>query len=330
MKHYGEELLAQDGRQEHIVSFFQDFETRVAKSLSSLDALQKLPFVPDVVGHVATQRAKKSHFGQVVPVEEVDQIIDLVDAIVRLPCACRSLTTGRTDARYCFGMGLDPEGLLGQFPDYGTNLETLSKEEAHKAIHKLDKEGLVHSVWTFDTPFIGGVCNCDQDCLAYRLQVSTGMMQQFHPAEYIASIDWDQCSGCKLCRSQCPFGAIRYSASQDKCIIDPDLCYGCGICRVICSRDAITLEPRQRIFGWQRRAAPPGQHKVVVNPCQSPRDCLACVDACPGRVFGVTPDTERQPGFHAMDWRVRPIFQSRCTGCGVCTEVCPEGAITIH
>ena len=30
-----------------------------------------------------------------------------------------------------------------------------------------EKEGLCHTVWTFQTPFIGGICNCDRaDCLA--------------------------------------------------------------------------------------------------------------------------------------------------------------------
>jgi hypothetical protein len=45
--------------------------------------------------------------------------------------------------------------------DDSFSLETLSKEEALDSIRKLDKEGLVHSVWTFKTPFIGGLCNCD-------------------------------------------------------------------------------------------------------------------------------------------------------------------------
>lgn len=94
MKNYGRELLSQDHRREHITAFFKDFETSVAGSLSALDAIQALPFVPDVVSKVATARQKKSHFGQVVPIEDVDRILDQMDSIVRLPCACRSLTTG--------------------------------------------------------------------------------------------------------------------------------------------------------------------------------------------------------------------------------------------
>jgi ferredoxin len=313
-----------------ITAFFQDFEARVSQSLSMLDAIQALPFVPGVVSRVATARQKKTHFGQVVPIEDVDKMLDLVDSIVRLPCACRSLTMGRRETRYCYGLGVGVVEPVSQFPDYGDNLEWLTREEAREAIHKLDQEGLVHSVWTFGTPFIGGLCNCDQDCVAYRLQVGSDMMQVFFPAEYVATVDWDQCTGCKQCRAQCPFGAIRYTASQDKCIVDPALCYGCGLCRAVCKQDAIRLEPRQRVFRWQRRSVAPGRHSVTVQPCQNAQDCRACLEVCQSRVFGMVPRGERARGVHAGDWVVRVLMPSQCTGCMACVDACPEGAIAVN
>ena len=329
LKNYGQEFLARDKRREHITAFFQDYETGLAQSLPMLDAIQALPFLPDVASRVLTSRQKKSHFGQVVPVEDVDKILDMVDSIVRLPCVCRSATTGRREVRYCYGLGIDPAGLLGQFPDYGESLEWLTRENAREAIHALDREGLVHSVWTFDTPFIAGLCNCDQDCMAYRMQVGAGMMQVFFAAEYVAAVDWDRCTGCKLCRGQCPFGAIRYTASQDKCLIDPALCYGCGVCRATCKRDAIRLEPRRRAFRWRRRAVTRGRHKVTVQPCQNPRDCRACLDVCPSQVFVVAPRQRRMPGVPAGDWAVSAMLPSRCTGCGACVSACPQKTIAV-
>lgn len=330
MKNYSQELMSQAGRREHITAFFKDFETSVAGSLSALDSIQALPFVPDLVGRVATARQKKTHFGQVVPIEDVDQILDKMNTICRLPCVCRSLTTGRREVRYCYGLGVDPSGVIGQFPEYGDNLEWLSREEARAAIHQLDKEGLVHSVWTFDTPFIGGLCNCDQDCMAFRMQVGTGMMQVFFAAEYVASVDWDRCTGCKLCRGQCPFGAIRYTATQDKCQIDANLCYGCGICRAMCKRDAIELRPREKSFKWQRRTGVRARYRIEAKPCQNPRDCCACIDACPSRVFGLAPATARDMGVTASDWTIRILTPSRCTHCGACVEACPQSAISIN
>jgi ferredoxin len=330
MKNYSQELLTQDGRSDHIRSFFKDFESSVAQSLSMLDSIQALPFLPGIVSRVATSRQKKSHFGQVVPVEDVDRLLDQITSVVRLPCVCRSLTTGRKETRYCYGMGIDPTGLVGDFPDYGENLEWVSREEARTAIHKLDREGLVHSVWTFDTPFIGGLCNCDQDCVAYRLQIGTGMMQVFFPAEYVATVDWDECSGCKLCRGHCPFGAIRYTASQDKCLVDPNLCYGCGICRAICKKSAIRLERRQRTFRFRPRPGQPVRNRISVEPCQDPRGCRACLDACPARVFVMLPRTGRQAMVKASGWVIRAALPSRCSNCGACVEACPEHRISVN
>ena len=330
MKNYSQELLSQNGRAEHIRAFFKDFEIRTAQSLSMLDQIQALPFVPGIVSRAVISRQKKSHFGQVVPIEDVDRLLDEISSVVRIPCVCRSLTTGRQETRYCYGLGIDPTGLIGEFPDYGDNLEWLTREEAHSAIHKLDQQGLVHSVWTFDTPFIGGLCNCDQDCMAYRLQVSTGMTQVFFPAEYVASIDWGACSGCKLCRGYCPFGAIRYTSTHDKCLIDPNMCYGCGVCRATCKKNAIRLENRKRTFRWQRKIAQPGRHRVQVNGCQNARECRACIEACPSQVFVIVPQEDRLEGRRAADWVARAVLPSRCTDCSECVTACPKNAIAIN
>ncbi len=330
LKNYSQDLLSQDGRREHIRAFFTDFEARTARSLPMLDAVQAMPFVPEIVTRRVVANQKKTHFGQVVPLQDVDLILDQMSSAVRMPCVCRSMTTGSRQMRYCYGLNLDPDAILGDLPDYGEHLEYLSVEEARAAIHKLDKEGLVHSVWTFDTPFIGGLCNCDQDCMAYRMQIGAGITQTFFPAEYTALIDWEACSGCKLCRSACPFGAVRYSASDDRCLVDPNLCYGCGVCMTTCKRDAIQLVPRQRLIEWRRRQPNPGAHHVHVSACTDPLDCLACLKACPAQVFVVAPQKGRTTGVRAADWRVHAVLESRCTGCNACVEACPQGVIEVH
>jgi hypothetical protein len=74
MKNYSQELLSQKERREHIISFFQHFETNLAESLPKLDAIQALPLVPDIVTPYLIARQKKSHFGQVVPIEDYEFI----------------------------------------------------------------------------------------------------------------------------------------------------------------------------------------------------------------------------------------------------------------
>jgi NAD-dependent dihydropyrimidine dehydrogenase PreA subunit len=131
--------------------------------------------------------------------------------------------------------------------DDSFSLELLTKEEALESIQKLDKEGLVHSVWTFKTPFIGGLCNCDQDCMAYRITHARGDYPVMFRAEWVAEVSAEECNGCRQCMRRCQYGAIRYSSRNKKVVIDPTACYGCGVCRPICQKKAISLLPRESV-----------------------------------------------------------------------------------
>jgi ferredoxin len=141
-------------------------------------------------------------------------------------------------------VGFDPTRIAGRYPDYSHSLEVLQKEEAKHLMRGYDKQGMMHSIWTFKAPYIGGICNCDQDCLAYRTQVKTNLMQTMFRAEYVGMVNWDACNGCKKCVIHCQFGAIRYSNTMKRVTIEMMQCYGCGVCRAVCGQDAITLMPR--------------------------------------------------------------------------------------
>ncbi len=193
------------------------------------------------------KKSKAVRFGQVLPIEDVEKVLDMVDSITRIPCVCRLKTTGKADKRYCFGFGIDKLGIMGKYPDSSSSLEVLDKEEAKRIFQKYEEEGLIHSIWTRVTPYIAGMCNCDHDCLFYRRQIEERARPGFFRAEYICQTDWELCTGCKSCMSQCQFGAQFYSSSLSKVYIDPARCYGCGVCRVACPSDAISLIPRERV-----------------------------------------------------------------------------------
>lgn len=204
-------------------------------------------------------RRKAEHFGQVLPLEDVERVIDIVDSITRMPCGCRFISTGKTDKRYCFGFGLDRLGILGKFPDAASSLEVVDKREAKEVFRRYDEEGLIHSIWTGVTPYVVGMCNCDRDCMAYKGYIEMRGAPGFFRAEYTCQVDWDRCTGCKSCMSQCQFGAQFYSSALSKVFIDPTRCYGCGVCRAACPDDAITLVPRaenpQAANVWLRDSA---------------------------------------------------------------------------
>jgi len=157
------------------------------------------------------------------------------------------------EKRYCYGISLVPDGgrfgeiirgLDGSFlkgPDT-VGLEKINKEEAIFVLRSHEQEGLCHSVWTFHAPFIVGVCNCDRsDCIAMRCTVTHKVPIMFR-AEYVATVNPDQCNGCRQCMRVCQFGAISYSVSNKKAVIDQRQCYWCGICRSVCLKDAIHLD----------------------------------------------------------------------------------------
>ncbi len=256
-KNYSEDLLSDVRRRRFIEEFFSDSKA-LAASAEQLNRLDGAPgFVRRMVSRLTSRKMKKVHFGQVVPVEEVQRIFEFVNSIVRVSCICRRATLGQ-EKRYCYAVSLGPNGgklaeilrdvdesYLGG-PDV-EHLECLSKEQAVSAFREHEKEGLCHTVWTFHAPFIGGLCNCDRsDCLAMRATVGHSVPVMFR-AEYVAEVNADQCVGCRECMRLCQFGAIGYSASSRKAVIEKRFCYGCGVCRSGCKAGAIRLEKRSTV-----------------------------------------------------------------------------------
>jgi NAD-dependent dihydropyrimidine dehydrogenase PreA subunit len=256
-KNYSDDLFSDIRRRKYIEEFVSHPEA-LAKDAHYIDLLSKLPvFIRGVVRRIVTWKMKKTHFGQIVPIEDIKQIFDFTNSIVRVACLCRNITLGK-EKRYCYGISLSPDG--GWFTEMSRALdmsfftgpdangfETLTKDEALSAFHEHEREGLCHTVWTFHTPFIGGICNCDRsDCLAMRTTVTHATPVMFR-AEFVAGIDSNECSGCRECMRICQFGAITYSASNKKAVIDQRWCYGCGVCRSACKKNAIRLEERIKV-----------------------------------------------------------------------------------
>jgi len=254
-KNYADDLLSDARRREMIRGFFKDDGEHLREQVESLEQLARAPrIVRSLIGPLVTRTQKRQHFGQVVPIEEVEKILDMVNQVVRVACICRRVTRGE-DARYCFGVTLSPDisrltelvdDSFLQGPD-GTELEVMDKADALQFMRDAEPDGVLHSVWTFVTPFIGGICNCDRsDCIAMRSTVTLGAKVMFR-AEYVAEVDWDKCTGCRRCMQVCQFGALGFSATAHKVIVDQQACYGCGVCRAVCQQDAMRLVERSSV-----------------------------------------------------------------------------------
>ncbi len=254
VKNYSDDLLSDAKRQARFKEIF-DHPEAVSDAVEKSAKMERLPrFVRELITAMIVRKQKQIHYGQVLPLEDVAKIFEFTNEIVRISCYCRKSILGK-EKRYCYGISLSPDGKLhdimaGISEDFTKGpftggVEHVTKEQALEAFRQHEKEGLCHTVWTFETPFIGGICNCDRaDCWAMRFTMTHKMPMMFR-AEYVAEIDAEACSGCRECLKQCQFGALAWSASEKKASIDQRWCYGCGICRSTCKKDAIKLIPRE-------------------------------------------------------------------------------------
>lgn len=153
-QNYSEDLLGDLRRRKFIQEFFPHPE-RYIEDLEKLEGLNRLPsFVKAVITPLMVNRQKKVHYGQVVPIEEVERIFGFVNSVIRLPCICRQATVG-TEQRYCYGISMVPQeqSQMGQLirsidADYLTGpgtagLETLPKEESLFILESLKRRSFV-------------------------------------------------------------------------------------------------------------------------------------------------------------------------------------------
>jgi Pyruvate/2-oxoacid:ferredoxin oxidoreductase delta subunit len=254
---YSEDLLSDVRRRKFLVNFFSETD-KLEGALNDFEKLDKAPWlVKRLVRWKLDRFFRKNHHGQVLPIEDVEKIFGFTNSIVRFSCICRTVMKSQ-EKRYCYGVSMGPQG--GKFaalidevvpgfldgPD-SKGMEILGKEEAVAAFKEHEHEGLCHSIWTFGTPFIGGICNCDRpDCIAMKTTVTYGIPSMYR-AEHVAQLNPALCTGCRQCMRVCQFGALSYSVGNKKVAVDSRHCYGCGICRAVCEKNAIHLDDRSNV-----------------------------------------------------------------------------------
>jgi heterodisulfide reductase subunit A len=99
-----------------------------------------------------------------------------------------------------------------------------------------------------DGIFIAGTCQGPKDipdtvaqgaAAAARVQgmITKGSVE-IEPV--VATIHEENCSGCRICNTLCPFNAIEFLADKEVSYINQALCKGCGTCVAACPAQAIS------------------------------------------------------------------------------------------
>ncbi len=249
---YALDLLSDLKRRHYIENFLSSAFREGFETLGRLETIyKKKGRLPQGISDAMVTRAKAEHFGQVLPIEEIREVVLQARTVVRMPCACR-WNIGKKEERCCYAISYGPEAwykeidmaYFGKASDEG--LESLTPAQAIEQMTAIETDGAVHTIWTMMTPFIGAICNCSPEaCLAMRTLSRTGV-ETLARAEFAGNVDESLCTGCGACDAQCHFKAIRNRMAGGKTLanIDPGKCFGCGLCRRVCSSGAISLVQR--------------------------------------------------------------------------------------
>jgi Na+-translocating ferredoxin:NAD+ oxidoreductase subunit B len=178
---------------------------------------------------------------EVLTYDDVVRLIDQADYIGLTECACRiSLKKCDKPTDVCMMMGY-----MARFLVERGYAKHATKEEAHDALDRAEKAGLVHTTNNSQEGAVV-ICNCCPCCCTVlRGRIEMDLKNSFAPSRYAAYVKVDQCTGCRICIDErCPNHAITIHDSI--AVVNVEDCIGCGLCATGCSSGAIHLIPRSQ------------------------------------------------------------------------------------
>ncbi|MBE8538562.1 4Fe-4S dicluster domain-containing protein [Geoglobus acetivorans] len=192
----------------------------------------------------------------VLPYENIREMIEAQEKIAVVPCSCRNVTrlasdgcsfTDEFSTWHCIQFGRGAEYAIAR----GSGRE-ISVEEALQIIAEAERDGLIHT-WANTSKIVDPVvtvnCNCCGDCCEFFLSsraANVPLGVQLEKSRYEAYVDDEACTGCQTCVKRCHFNAVEMFSPDGsrklKARVIAEKCFGCGVCVVGCRQKAIRLK----------------------------------------------------------------------------------------
>ncbi len=219
-----------------------------AKALKNL--MMTSPPPPASIDKAATRKVSVEEeiheLPTILPYDEVMKLIDKTEYIAAGTCVCRH--QGDLLDRPCDKPKDNVCMIFGPSAQFATNhgfVHLLSKDEARQRIDEAEKAGLVHNYANSHDRYIDLMCNCcGCHCLILRGAKRAPVPSQAVIADWVITIDDDDCVGCGACIDRCWMEALKMES--DLAVPDANRCIGCGICRYVCPSDAMKLVRREK------------------------------------------------------------------------------------
>jgi ferredoxin len=238
-QNYAEELARSEGRESFIKDIYKDYRKMYGRKVQVSDIALKVPFIKKYAFEKIENYFTNKHAGQIVSLEDAITICGIPGRVSLVDCPCRKYLRGK-DEKKCILFGTTAE-IVDNIPEFSP-VKDIGVEDAAELLTDFNKSGLVHTIWTFKTPYIGVICNCNnRECMLFHLKDRYKSLNIVRKGHEIASVDRGICNGCGDCKNSCPFNAIIFHGG--KAIINEE-CYGCGVCRNFCPAGAIQLTPK--------------------------------------------------------------------------------------
>ncbi len=238
-QNYARELTRSEERESFIHDFFRNYSRNYNRNVRKMDIAGRLPFVRDYAMKKFDSYFNYKHSGQVISLEDAVSICTIPGRVSVIDCPCKKYLLGENEKK-CILFGTTAE-IVDNIPEFSP-VQDMGAEDVAELLKDLDEAGQVHTVWTFKTPYIGALCNCNRsDCLLFHLKERYNSKNIIKKGHEVAYVDVEVCDGCRICQDNCQFNAV--DLQQGKATVNKR-CHGCGVCRSFCPVEAIHLLPK--------------------------------------------------------------------------------------